>query len=219
MKKKKFNHQLVEHLDLKTETINGKRHYVLPDGKTKLKSVTSILSEVLDNSWVEEWKSRVGEEEAKKISTQSTNRGSSIHDMAEKYVKNDENFLKGQMPFNVYQFKPIKKILNKHVDNIRGVEIALYSKALKCAGRSDLIAEYDGVTSVIDYKTSKKIKTDDDIKSYFLQSTIYSMMFEVMYKIPVPQIVIIMTVDFEDEPLVFVKDRGNYINEILRLLA
>lgn len=219
MKKKKFNHQLVEHLDLKTETINGKRHYVLPDGKTKLKSVTSILSEVLDNSWVEEWKSRVGEEEAKKISTQSTNRGSSIHDIAEKYVKNDENFLKGQMPFNVYQFKPIKKILNKHVDNIRGVEIALYSKALKCAGRSDLIAEYDGVTSVIDYKTSKKIKTDDDIKSYFLQSTIYSMMFEVMYKIPVPQIVIIMTVDFEDEPLVFVKDRGNYINEILRLLA
>jgi genome maintenance exonuclease 1 len=219
MKKKKFNHQLVEHLDLKTETINGKRHYVLPDGKTKLKSVTSILSEVLDNSWVEEWKSRVGEEEAKKISTQSTNRGSSIHDIAEKYVKNDENFLDGQMPFNVYQFKPIKKILNKHVDNIRGVEIALYSKALKCAGRSDLIAEYDGVTSVIDYKTSKKIKTDDDIKSYFLQSTIYSMMFEVMYKIPVPQIVIIMTVDFEDEPLVFVKDRGNYINEILRLLA
>lgn len=219
MRKKKFNHQLVDHLNLETEKIDGKRHYILPDGKTKLKSVTSVLSEVLDNSWVEEWKARVGEEEASKVSVQATNRGNSIHEMAENYVRNNEGFLKGQMPFNISQFKPIQKTLYEHVDNVRGIEIALYSKALRCAGRSDLIAEYDGVLSVIDYKTSKKIKSEQDIESYFLQSTIYSMMFNAMYQINVPQIVIIMTVDFEDEPLVFIKNRTDYVNKVLQLLT
>lgn len=217
--KKKFNHQLVDHLDLKTEKIDGKRHYILPDGKTKLKSVTTVLSEVTDNSWVEEWKARVGEEQANKVSVQATNRGNSIHDMAENYVRNNEGFLQGQMPFNISQFKPIQKTLYEHVDNVRGIEIVLYSKTLRCAGRSDLIAEYDGVLSVIDYKTSKKVKTEEDIESYFLQSTIYSMMFNAMYQINVPQIVIIMTVDFEDEPLVFIKNRADYVNKVLQLLT
>jgi ATP-dependent exoDNAse (exonuclease V) beta subunit len=89
---------------------------------------------------------------------------------------------------------------------------------LKTAGRCDLIAEYDGVPSVIDFKTSRKLKKEEWIESYFLQTTVYSMMFESMYKIKVPQIAILIAVDHEP-PQVFVKDRGHYVNRVLDIFT
>jgi len=42
------------------------------------------------------------------------------------------------------------------------------------------------------------------------------MMFEYLYKIKVPQIVIIMAVD-NDHPLVFVRERKNYVEQVLEI--
>jgi genome maintenance exonuclease 1 len=209
---------LVPEIRLTTQVIDGKRHYVLPDG-TKLKSVTTILSEKLDNTALLEWRKRVGEEEANRISVQSTRRGNSIHKMAERYVLNEENIYRNEMPINVESFQPIKSALDEHVDNILGVELPLCSKALGCAGRTDLVAEYDGKVSIIDFKTSKKLKKEDWIESYFLQSTVYSMMFERIYSISVPQIVIILTVDNEKTPQTFVMERSKYVNRVIELFT
>jgi len=104
---------------------------------------------------------------------------------------------------------------NKYVDNVYGTELALYSKVLGVAGRTDLVAEYDGIPSIIDYKTSRKIKKEKWVQNYFLQSTIYSMMFEYHYKIKIPQIVILMAVDHES-PQIFVKQRNQYVNEVIK---
>jgi genome maintenance exonuclease 1 len=204
---------------LTTENIGGQRHYVLPDGLTKLKSVTTILSEKMDKTALNEWKNRVGHEEAQRISTQAARRGSAIHSMAERYVLNEQHILENDMPLNIESFKPIQQILDNHVDNIMGVELPLYSKALKCAGRTDLVAEYDNVLSIIDFKTSRKLKKAEWIENYFFQSTVYSMMFEWTYRIAVPQIVIIITVDNEKTPQVFKLERSQYVNRVLEIFT
>jgi genome maintenance exonuclease 1 len=202
---------------LTTENIEGSRYYVLPDG-VKLKSVTSTLSEKLDKTALFEWKQRVGEEEANKISVQATRRGTEFHSIAEKYVLNEPDYKKGAMPANVASFMDIQQILDKYVDNIYGVELPLYSKALKAAGRTDLVAEFDGVRSIIDFKTARKTKKKEWIESYFLQSTIYSMMFERLYGIEIPQIAILISVD-GDYPQTFVEDRGKYVNRVLEIFT
>lgn len=215
--RKIFNHNLVPFVELERVMIEGQRYYVLPDGLTKLKSVTTILSERLDKTALIKWKKSVGEEEANRISALANARGTAVHAIAEKYVLNTESYEKGEMYPNIMSFKPIKDVLDEHVDNIMGIELPLYSKSLKCAGTTDLVAQYDGVLSVIDFKTSKKFKKEEWIEGYFLQSTLYSMMFEWTYKIKVPQIVIIVTVDHETEAQIFKLDRSKYVNRVLEV--
>lgn len=210
---------MVPYTELLTETIDGKRHYVLPDGLTKLKSVTTVLDEKLDKTALMEWKKKVGEAEANKVSVQAARRGTAVHKLAERYVLNEKDIYRDQMPVNVESFQPIKLALDEHVDNIIGVELPLYSKALGCAGRTDLIAEYDGVPSIIDFKTSRKPKKLEWIENYILQTTIYSMMFERMYKIQVPQLAIIISVDNEKTPQTFVLERNFYVDRVLELLT
>ena len=218
MSRKTFRHVLVPKAELSTETIDGQRHYMLPDG-TRLKSVTTVLSERLDKTALLEWKAKVGEEEAQRISVQAARRGTAIHNIAERYVLNEEQYYSPkEMPINIESFKPIKKVLDEHVDNVLGVELPLWSKALGVAGRTDLVAEYDGNTSIIDFNTSKRPNKAVWIENYFLQSTIYSMMFERMYSIAVPQIVIIITVDDEPDCQQFVLKRSDYVNRALELL-
>lgn len=202
---------------MNTVSIDGKRHYVLENGE-KFKSVTTVLSEKLDKTGLFEWRKRVGEEEANRISTQAARRGTAIHKIAEKYILNEDNIYHKQMPVNIDLFKTVKEVIDLNVDNLLGVELPLFSRALKAAGRADLIAYYNGIPSVIDFKTSRKLKKEEWIESYFLQSTIYSMMFESLYKIKIPQIVIMIAVD-DEKPQVFIKDRGLYVNKVIEIFT
>jgi genome maintenance exonuclease 1 len=185
---------------------NG-RFYRTPDGD--FSSVTSILGERLDHSALDKWKQRVGEIEAKKISQQASRRGTAIHNLAEQYLLNNKDYAKGAMPINVQTFNSIKSILDKNIGTIYGIEALLYSRLLKAAGTADLLAEYNGVNSIIDFKTSKRIKTEDQIESYFIQTSVYSLMAAEHSNYNFPQIVIIMAVDNED-PLVFIKKTRDY---------
>jgi len=215
--RKVFKHNLVTEVELTTENIDGKRYYVLPNGQ-KFRSVTTVLGDKLDKTALLEWRKKVGEEEANKISVKAARRGTAVHSICEKYVLNDDDFLKDAMPSGIDSFNGIRSLLDKHVDNILGVELPLYSVALKTAGRCDLIAEFDGVASVIDFKTSLKPKKEEWIESYFLQTTVYSMMFEWIYKIKIPRIAILIAVDHE-EPQLFVKNRSQYVNRVLEIFT
>ena len=81
-----------------------------------------------------------------------------------------------------------------------------------------MLAGFRGINSIIDFKTSKRIKKEEDIEGYFLQATAYSMMAEELTDLKFPQIVIIMSVDNE-ESLVFIKQRDDYVDRVLEVFA
>lgn len=213
--RKTFKHNLLPEIEVTEEYIDGKRYYVMPDGR-KYPSVTTVISQKMPKTGIEEWRKKVGEAEANRILKISNMRGTAVHAMAEKYVLNEEHHTKDQTIFNIATFNELKRVLNERVDNILGVEMPLYSVGLNTAGRGDLFAEYEGTVSYIDYKTSRRENPESWIENYFIQATTYSMMFEWLYKIKVPQIVIMISVD--DSPLqVFVKDRSKYVNRVLEI--
>lgn len=212
--RKTFQHDLLPYTELEAVYRDDKRYYILPDG-TQVPSVTSVLGSQ-DHSHLDAWRDRIGHEEADKITRQAGIRGTAIHDLAEKYIRNDPDYEKGHMPINRFDFKMIKKFLDAHVDNIRGIEYPLYSYRLKTAGRTDLIAQWNGTNAIIDFKTSRRIKKEEWIQNYFMQATCYSLMAEELINIYCPIIVIIIAVDHED-PQLFVRERTEFTTKTLNL--
>jgi len=202
---KKFNHYDSSLLDLKTENIDGKRHYITPDGNRYV-SITTLLSN-LSKAGIQKWRNRVGAEEANRISTKASRQGTGVHSICESYIKNEDGFLDGRMPNEVEMFQSIESLLDC-IDDVHCVEGALYSDELKLAGRTDLIAEFDNQLAVIDYKTSRKIKTWEMCHAYFMQGAFYAHAYEERTGISKNNIVIIMAVENE-KPLLFreTKDR------------
>ena len=205
--------------DLETETINGKRFYKTPEGLL-YPSVTTITSQHGKDK-ILEWRRRVGEEEANRISTKASNRGTKVHKICENYLNNEEDYARTNpahihktMPDTIAMFKSLQPLLDEHVNNIHALEIPLYSHHLRVAGRVDCIAEYDGKLSIIDFKTSNKLKDESWIKGYFMQCSAYAVMYEERTGIPVSQIVIMIAVDSE-HPQVFIKKRNDYIKDFI----
>lgn len=195
------------------EEINGVRHYVTPEGKYP--SVTTILSKMLDKSGLDEWRARVGEEQANFTSRLASTRGTNIHNMCESYVRGED--VDVSMPFNATLFNQVKRVLDEHVDDIVGCELTLKSDELKVAGSCDLIALYDGKMSIIDYKTSARKKMKQWIESYFLQTALYSYMLWEMTGIMATQLVVIIAVDEEPEPQVFIVKAKQYLEKAAAL--
>lgn len=198
--------------ELTAETKDGKRHYTTPDGNV-YPSVTTVLS-VLNTDALEEWRERIGREEAQKISEHASSRGTDLHAVLESYLKNEAiTFPEDPRSKVRIMFNRMKRVLGR-VDNIVAQEIPLYSDKLKVAGRCDLIAEFDSIPSIIDFKGADKAKKKDWIGSYFQQVTGYSLMFEERTGIQVNQIVILMCGENDFSCQVFVESRDKYISHL-----
>jgi len=188
------------------------RLYVTPEGN-KYESVTTWLSRISDKSWIEEWKKNVGEDVAKKTLERASKRGTRLHENIEHYLKNEKveklSMLDGIL------FKPLAIIADSHITDIHALEYPLYSDVMKLAGTVDCVANYDGVIALIDFKTSKNRKSKEDISSYFLQTSIYSIMIQEMYGLKIDKMVILMAVDNENKVLVFEESRKNWWNVLV----
>ena len=193
-----------------TENKNGKRHYVTPSGEL-YPSITTVLGE-LSKAAIQKWRKRVGETEANKISGKASRRGTRLHSVCESYIQNKEEYLNGETPHIVELFKTIEPFFER-VNNIQGVELALYSDHFGIAGRTDCIAEFDGTLSIIDYKTSNKIKKKEWCEKFFAQGAFYGIAYEELTSIPVPQVVIIIAVENE-QPQLFVEKRDDWVDKI-----
>jgi genome maintenance exonuclease 1 len=198
----------------KIESIENEsgRKYKLPNGDL-VPSITTVLSHFKRKS-IQEWRNRVGHEEANKVSYRASYRGTKVHSLLEKYLENkpfNEIITESTMPDIKQSFLTMRPAVNR-IDNIHFIECGLYSERLKLAGRTDVIAEFDGTLSVIDFKTSAKEKKEEWIQDYFIQSTAYAIMYEELAKIPVNQIVILMSTDGLPEPQLFIKDPNDYVD-------
>ena len=209
-----FNHVNWEHKlpELECETLPTGRTYKTPEGK-RYPSVTTVLGDE-SKAGIIAWRKRICEEEANKISTQAGTRGTAVHTLAENYINNDPNWAKGAMPSNLFAFNQIKPILDSNMDNVYAQEVPLYSDRLQVAGRVDLIADWVGQLSIVDFKTSRKPKKEEYIQNYFMQASFYAAAFYEMTGIPIKRSVILIAVDGED-PQVFVKKTGDYLQDFI----
>lgn len=207
-----FTHVPTMLTELSTVNSDGKRFYQTPDGEL-FPSVTTVMS-IMNKDAILAWRKRVGAEEANRISSKAARRGTKMHTVCENYLGNKE--LGNVMPDTLALFKQIKPMIDEYVDNVYAIEAPLYSEHLKVGGRVDCVAEFDGKPAIIDFKTSSRIKTEDKIQNYFMQCAAYAVMFEERTGIPIPRIAIIMAVENE-EPLLFVKKRNDYIDDFIEL--
>ena len=187
------------------ETTKSGRKYFTPEGNT-YPSITTVLS-ILNKDKIMEWRKRIGEDEANKISQQASVRGTAVHQLAEDYINNEKNWDKGAMPSNIFSFNQIKPILDKRLNNVWYQEEFIYSDKLECAGQVDCIAEWDGELSVIDFKTSRKPKKLEWITNYFIQAAFYAAAFYERTGISIKQGIIVITVDGDETPNL----QGSYI--------
>lgn len=208
-----FKHNSISFDELETTTIGGKRHYLTPKGSYP--SITTVLS-ILSRSGIAAWRKKVGNKEANRISTQAARRGTKVHLMCEEFVNNELDPSK-YLPHERAMFNSIKPILEEKIGTVYAQEVPMYSDYLGVAGRVDCVAEYDGRLSIIDYKTSSKVKKVEYIQGYFQQASAYCVMYEERFGVPIDQIVIIIAVE-NDEPQVFVEKRDNHIFECINTI-
>ena len=216
--KKKFIH--VDDIDdLKVpqrQSVDGQRVYVTPDGH-HYPSITSILGRQPKPSLVE-WRERVGNEEANRVIREATTLGTAVHDLCERYLYNQNLMSTNEEARSV--FNRLRFLLS-NINKIVGLEIPLYSDILKVAGTTDCVAEYNGVLSVIDFKTSRKEKKEEWIEDYYIQAFFYAhAFFEMTGAIP-EQIVILIAIRDSFNVQVFKKPIGEmdiYIEKLVKIM-
>ena len=216
-----FNHVDLDLQPLEREHIDGVRYYKIPDEDelVKMVSITSVTSHFNKEIFIN-WRKRVGNEEADRITKAATGRGTDMHTLTEHYLKNED--LPEVRPISDFLFKIAKGKLNK-INNIYALEGPLYSKELGIAGTVDCIAEYDGELAIIDFKTSKKPKPRNWIEHYFVQCMAYGCMLYEMKGISVKKLVIIMACENgecviyeERDKAKYIKLLGEYINKFVK---
>ena len=203
-----FLDYLKEEVDLEAQTIDGTRFYKVPSGKM-YPSITSVTSFYNRDVFIN-WRKKVGEEKANKITRAATSRGTAYHDVVEHYLNNKDIKDLKILPTTKFLFLQSKDKLDR-INNIHALEKSLYSDYLGLAGRVDCIAEYDGELAVIDFKTATKIKPEEWIQNYFVQETAYACMYYEMTGTPVKKLITIMVAE-NGECVVYEKrNKGYYI--------
>ena len=209
-----FTHKPVEIPELSTKNVNRKRFYLTPEGKL-YPSITTVLQRRKMEGLME-WRKKVGDDVANYIARTAAHRGTKVHHMCEDFLNNMESdypekwaeHKKNFLPYVL--FSQIKPVLMQKVNNIFAQECGLYSDKYKVAGRVDCIAEYNGIPSIVDFKTSTKERNDDWNESYYIQASAYAEMFEERTGIEINQIVILVVTE-DGVVQEFVKTKNDYL--------
>jgi len=193
---------------LKTKTVDKKRFYVTPEGN-EYPSITTVLSP-RNKEGLMKWRKRVGEKVANHICNKAATRGTKVHKMCEDFL-NGEDMTHHKKDFLPYcLFNELKDKTFNNINEVIGQEVTLYSDKYKVAGRTDLIAEYKGELSIVDFKTSTNERKDSYNENYYIQTAAYAEMFEELTGKPINQIVILVVTE-NGTVQEFIKDKQEYI--------
>ena len=197
---------------LTRKSIDGVRYYNVND--RPMVSITSVTSHFNKHIFVD-WRKRVGDEEANRITKRATTRGTATHELIEKHLLNEDVVLDN--PSTKMLFTQAKKVL-QNINNIYALEKSLYSNELGVAGTVDCIAEYNGELSIIDFKTAAKPKPRDWIEHYFVQAAAYACMFYELTDIPVKKLVILMTCENGEVTVYEEYDKMKYMKLLIKYI-
>lgn len=166
------------------------RFYKSPKGD--FPSVTTVLGAWGDSSWLDEWRERIGAEQADAITTEAANIGTHLHHLFEcLFIEGKETPLEPKTPeeeIAVRMFKLAKPKLQKFVKKVLYMEEAVYSSEFRIAGRFDMLClTVDDKIALVDYKNSRRAKTRKDIDSYRQQIAFYCKMIKETFGIDVDE--------------------------------
>jgi ATP-dependent exoDNAse (exonuclease V) beta subunit len=202
------------HVEMKTQEVAQMRVYTTPEGQ-HFPSITTMLGRTVSEEKkksLSNWQNSLGIKQANKICKAAGDRGTNVHLLIERFLNKVE--LKreqfSQDDFNLFVSLKIK--LNQ-VSEVWAQEIPLYSNMLQIAGRCDAIGVYKGIPSIIDFKTSTRLKSAKDIEDYKLQCTFYAIAANEMYETNIQQGVVLMAAN-PGFPLEFIFDLNPYVNTL-----
>jgi genome maintenance exonuclease 1 len=200
--------------EMQVETLPSGRTYHTPDGSYP--SLTTILGKTSANQvWLQKWIERVGEEEAARVSKEATDRGTWVHEIAERHFNGEDVYSSmGNLPSDVKQMSTdLIRIVETGVQEVWGQEQILWSNRYTYAGRTDMVGVWKGEPAIIDFKTSKKPKTVTQIKDYFIQCCGYAVAHNEMYGTGIKNIVVAITIDGKP-PQLFEKSAVPFLSEL-----
>jgi len=180
--------------ELKRQESDEGRFY-LDSKNNPVPSVTTVLNKTSNKKdSIQQWRNRVGEEEANRIIKQSTDIGTMVHEALELYLNEQEwrNFSDNED--GVLAERMTEKFIESGLNSISevwGLEVGLILDGLY-AGTADCVGKINGVPSLIDFKTARKMKKREWIEDYFLQCCAYANAHNVMFDTDINQIVILM---------------------------
>jgi len=202
------------------DPVTKKRVYLTPDGE-KLPSVTTILSATKDMTHLNEWKKRVGVENAQRITTEAAGVGTAMHANLERFIAGIE-----RQPGNNLVHVQANKMADVIIENglskvseVWAMEQSLYFPGLY-SGTTDLVAVHDGEPAVCDYKQTNKPKKAEWVEDYYLQLMAYILAHNEVYGTDIRKGVIFMcSRDFQYqqftlEPKDFNKWQDAWLNKV-----
>ena len=161
---------MFEHLKPQYVTINRKRRYSFEG--IAYPSVTAILSATKperDRQALQNWRKRVGYQQAQKITTKAAKRGTSVHSAIKYYLRQQP--IPEDIEDNSF-WHSIEPVLAQ-VDRVHLVESAIYHSEAGYAGSYDCLGEWEEKLCVFDWKTASKPKKQEWIVDYCLQVAAY----------------------------------------------
>lgn len=191
--KEKYNYY-----PLARDESGGKRLYATPDGN-RVPSVTTILDKtkpVEAREALENWKRRVGHQQAQQIVTEAAGRGTRMHTYLENHIKGVTLPEAVSNPYAQQSLVMARKVIEQGfgpIDEVWGSEVPLYFPELY-AGTTDCVGIHEGQESILDFKQTNKPKRLEWIEDYFLQLTAYALAHNEVHGTNIRKGVILMCV-------------------------
>jgi len=205
-----FNHNPINFTQSELIEKDDEHYYRTPSGQV-YPSITTILQKTQSlekQQSLQNWRDQ--EIASNYITHEAAIVGSETHKLIENYLngKESENF----RLLSEAHFTNLLPFVDK-INDIHGTEVRLYSDKMRLAGTSDCIAKYDGVLSIIDYKTKRSNQREEWLADHFIQATSYGVMFKELTGIKVEQIVILVSSE-KNTRMEFIKNPDDYLDPL-----
>jgi len=184
--------------------------------QTKLDKIYPSISTILSATSSEEKKNgleswKENEPAHEYITAQSQDIGTQSHKIIENYLSNNLSLEEFDL-LPIAHFNNLKPYL-ENISDVTCIEQRMYSDKLRVAGTSDLIAQYNGELSIIDYKTKRKPQRDEYMYEYYLQTTCYAQMFQEVTGKKINQVVILVSSE-KNTRQEFIKTCDDYVKPV-----